>query len=62
MSETCRLGVSLAALDQIFRALVECGCEPCWTAGGRAIVSDCPSCGGRRALLVQTDSDDEVHA
>jgi len=62
VSEPCRIDVRESALGRIFRALAESGCDPCWIAGGRAIVSDCPSCGERRGLLVEIRGDDEARA
>jgi len=62
MGKPCRVDVDRTALGRIFQALAESGCDPCWTAGGRAIVSDCPSCGEPRGLLVEIEGDDEARA
>lgn len=56
--ETVR-GKGPAALDRIFGALEEHGCDPELTADGRGIVASCPCCRGERALVVELPTDGE---
>lgn len=49
-----------AALQRIFDALQERGCEPELTADGQSIVARCPCCDGDRALVVSVGAGQET--
>lgn len=57
----CCVGAQAAELAVIFDRLRERDCRPEWIDGGRAILADCPGCGGERALVVSR-ADDEARS
>jgi hypothetical protein len=60
MSESWGIELQETALGRIFRALESHGCEPRWTADGRAIVATCPCCEERNGLVVELPTGEHV--
>ena len=54
VEKMCAQRRAAQALTKIYRALVERGCKPEWTADGTGIVATCPCCREDRGLIVES--------